>query len=53
MCISANKHVHALKSWMEVPNGWNFTDITQSAQNLRGLFKIFDDKQQNLITKVN
>ena len=48
MCITANKHVHALKSWMEVPNGWNFTDIQFSAQTQTGLFKIFDDKQQKV-----
>ena len=34
MCITANKHVHALKSWKEVPNGWNFTEIDKSAQTV-------------------
>ena len=32
MCITANKHVHALKSWKEVPNGWKFTGIQISSQ---------------------
>ena len=36
MCITANKHVHALKSWNEVPNGWKFTDINMSAQTQQG-----------------
>ena len=36
MCITANKHVHALKSWKEVPNGWNFTGIDMSAQTKNG-----------------
>ena len=36
MCITANKHVHALKSWYEVRNGWNFIGIDYSAQQQNG-----------------
>ena len=36
MCITANKHVHALKSWYEVRNGWNFIGIDISAQQQNG-----------------
>ena len=32
MCITANKHVHALKSWMEVPNGWKLTGFQFTSQ---------------------
>ena len=36
-CITANKHDHALKSGIEVRNGWKFTKIWQSWEGFKGI----------------